>query len=969
MGAVPYLSAQKTVELRDGSFHVAVSERTGAVVLLERSGDPESPNFVLSPDLHPEFSVPDSRWFGDLVLRYRIGNGAWQHATTAASSSMRHVVRENGGTSQRIAIDYTGTSDATDAIKGIELTESYELREGALIWRIILRNKSTSRVEIGDLGLPLLFNTYYTKDPITTYTRRVIRHSYIEGDDSYIFWMRPDGAGPFLLMTPAPGTHLEYYNAHTNGDRADAPNPVFARRGAWEGLYTAYIHAKVQATEYDQGGSWRQPLTSKVLSPGGQVGSDVTYQFAFHWETSYADIREELVRTGLLDIDVAPGMVIPTDLDGHFSLRSRQPATSVKAEFPSQTAIDKESSSDPSRTTYTVRFRHLGENLITIHFGKGRRTELEFFVTEPIAILIKKRAAFIVRNQQVRDKSKWYDGDFSLWDMRSHSFRTPDNTGDLDPYMVGGSDDPDLCKAPYIAAKNVLYPSKKEIEALEYYIDNFVWGKLQRTDSESPFPFGIYGTPSWYVLRNGETGLDSGGNGREHMWRTFDYTHVIQLYFEMYQIAKLYPHLVQHASATEYLERAYRTAKAFFEVPYQIKMGAPWDFRGWTDWAYKQGNFHEVFILDLIDALGFEGRNTEAQSLRVEWEKKVLYFLYDHPFPFGSEMYFDTTAFESTHAIAKFAATNAFDPREAAWADKNTGQLYEHSSVKPEDVTRFTQNEIRANVAARGNIESTYFQLGSDIRQGGDSNYLLSYMTQMGGWSILDYALKEPYKRIDLLRLGYSSYLAGWTDVNSGVPASNYGFWFPGEENDGAAGWAFNPQKVGFTWISHEGEIRRGLWPYDGEIDSGFSGSIRAASVLVIRDPIFGLIAYGGNVVRRKGAYHILCMDGVQQRVYMFVLQSPVGITLGANHFSSSRALTINESASEVMVPIDVTDPAPSATPLTITGLQAGDYDVSVDGKVTEHVRVISGKDLDVSCDLQDAGLHDVTIRRAEPRR
>ena len=43
---------------------------------------------------------------------------------------------------------------------------------------------------------------------------------------------------------------------------------------------------------------------------------------------------------------------------------------------------------------------------------------LEWFVTEPLETLIKKRAAFIVRNQQHRDPDKWYDGLFSLWDRR-----------------------------------------------------------------------------------------------------------------------------------------------------------------------------------------------------------------------------------------------------------------------------------------------------------------------------------------------------------------------------------------------------------------------------------------------------------------------------------------------------------------------------------------------------------------------
>lgn len=109
---------------------------------------------------------------------------------------------------------------------------------------------------------------------------------------------------------------------------------------------------------------------------------------------------------------------------------------------------------------------------------------LEFFVTEPLETLVKKRAAFIAAKQQIRDRAKWYDGLFSLWDMREQVLRSPENTGGLHPYMVGGSDDPTLCKATYIAAKNVHFPEQSEIDAVKYYLERFVWGGLQRTDGE-----------------------------------------------------------------------------------------------------------------------------------------------------------------------------------------------------------------------------------------------------------------------------------------------------------------------------------------------------------------------------------------------------------------------------------------------------------------------------------------------------
>ena len=43
------------------------------------------------------------------------------------------------------------------------------------------------------------------------------KHSYIEGHGSFIFWMRPDSVGPFLLMTPANNTKLEYWDKLSGG--------------------------------------------------------------------------------------------------------------------------------------------------------------------------------------------------------------------------------------------------------------------------------------------------------------------------------------------------------------------------------------------------------------------------------------------------------------------------------------------------------------------------------------------------------------------------------------------------------------------------------------------------------------------------------------------------------------------------------------------------------------------------------
>lgn len=150
--------------------------------------------------------------------------------------------------------------------------------------------------------------------------------------------------------------------------------------------------------------------------------------------------------------------------------------------------------------------------------------------------------------------------------------------------------------------------------------------------------------------------------------------------------------------------------------------------------------------------------------------------------------------------IARYGRENQLEPDANLWQDKNSGVWYSHPEIHEQDFVEFMEKQIAANIAARGWLETNYYQLGSDIRQHGNSNYQLSYMTQMGGWAVLDYALHYSRDPAVYARLGYASYLASWALINSGPPDANYGYWFPGSANDGAAGWAFEPGESVTPW-------------------------------------------------------------------------------------------------------------------------------------------------------------------------
>ena len=73
-------------------------------------------------------------------------------------------------------------------------------------------------------------------------------------------------------------------------------------------------------------------------------------------------------------------------------------------------------------------------------------------------------------------------------------------------------------------------------------------------------------------------------------------------------------------------------------------------------------------IPDLIRALEENGRTDAAAKLRAHWETKAKNFINQHPNLFASEYPFDSTGFESTHALAKYAMERLADPAGAEFA-------------------------------------------------------------------------------------------------------------------------------------------------------------------------------------------------------------------------------------------------------------------------------------------------------------
>lgn len=893
-------------------------------------------------ELNTEF-IMEGKTFGEVIVRYWLEGDGWKTASSfedksepaSTPSFHRNISIDVHLRAMKTKMGITLFEKTCMFDEGLSLVNGFSLTDGSMLWSIRLKNAGSQVVEIGDIELPLPMNTKYPKhDTKETLERRVFKHSHISGHGSFVFWMPAGGKGSYLVMTPMDDTKLEFFTK-TKSD--------YAHGG---GDYHVFIHSAIKGGS-EKRGTWRQDHTSVKIAPG----KEVSYGFKFDWANGYDGVRDVLYRNGGFDVRVVPGMVVPEDLFAMFSLRTKNKITQVVPEFQDKTKIEYLGEKGEDIYVYKVTFFRLGENKLTVKYGNSKYMILEFFVTQPLETLIKKRAAFIANYQQHRVPSKWYDGLFSLWDVRlpeGHNLLGPDNRNGQAPYAVSGSDDPSNSKCIYLAEKNVAYPAQKEIEALEYFLENFVWGKHQRTDQEIPYPYGIYGCDSWKDNRFSNEDPYSEqvsrprprGDSQCHIWRTFDYPTYFALYYDMYLIAKQNPGMVQYLDAAGYLERAFRTAKAFFEVPYNIRMEGGWAFTGWCDWAYKLGNFHEKYILNIIDALEEEGEQQKADYLRGEWEKKVKYFLYDERYPFASEMPIDSTAYESSYAIAKYALTHKLKPDEKLWQDKNTGKWYSHPRIDPNVHKDFMWRQLVANLACRGWLETSYYHYGSDFRGQGSSGYTMSYMSQMGGWSVLDYALYFAEKPTDYVRLGYGSLLCSWGLMNTGTEESNYGYWSPGKRHDGAVGWGFQPVKYGRTWNPGFREWKRGAWPVCGEIDHGLTAGVEAATTVVIDDPIFGLFAYGGVLERKQGTIHVIPCDGVRQSFHFLKGDIRFHMSLDRDGFAKEQPIICKEDLSEIVFTSENRGTNKHFTRLSIQGLPTGTYAISVDGKKDQTAEV-----------------------------
>ncbi|MGC5772649.1 DUF5695 domain-containing protein [Paenibacillus pabuli] len=672
----------------------------GEISSIKIKGDAFPTEYVMNAAVAPEQNTTDHQWLGELMFTYRLNGGAWTKAWTNLSADGRTITRSGN----QVTVTYANASNA-QGIRNFKVIETYTTQtDGSILWNIEVQNTSGQKLEIGDFGLPLPFNEQWTYGD-AIYETRVVTHSFVGNNSSYITASRPSGIGSYLMLIPdaATGAGFEYQDRWRNEEHPGSKwawNPV--NEGKWiEGLNVFYIHSNViKSTNRGY-----LPNTSLVL----EAGQSKTYGFKFLAVTDEHAAKNALYEAGLIDVTVVPGMIVPTNQKAKVDLRTSK--TITKVQHANGTVVPLKESKPGDHKIYELQFSQLGPNNVTVEYDGGKKTVLQFYAIDPVDKALQDHATFMV------DKTQWnLPGDirdkvFDDWMMNTKSKRNVFNG------YWGWGDDWGLTHGQFLAEKNTLTPVAREIRAVDDYLETAIWTNLMNGHHED------YLIHDFLMPEPNTTPT----------YRGYAYPHVYNTYFSMYKIANLYPDLVtyKHDKQT-YLLRAYNIFKALYEGP--------------VAYNWNTGLMGELTTPEIIQALKAEGYDSEANDMIEKMRTKYGNFK-NTTYPYGSEYSYDNTGEEAVYTLAKLHADQAAEQGKAV-------EIMSKINLK----TR----------ASRGHMPVWYYYT-DPVTITGENWFNFQYTTSLAGYAMDDWIrFHESSKREEQQRLSYAAKIANLGAINSG---------------------------------------------------------------------------------------------------------------------------------------------------------------------------------------------------------
>ncbi|BBD03163.1 MULTISPECIES: DUF5695 domain-containing protein [Sphingobium] len=780
---------------------------------------------------------------GDIHIRLKSGDGAWQDYSSA--HARKPIVKLVARGDVLAAADISASMGAGIPLR---VERQWVNDDGVLALRFTLVNSSNAPVEIGALGMPMVFdNIILDRDLDQAHAQASFVDPYIGRDAGYLQVTRLNGQGPALLVLPEKNTPLEAYRPVLEA-RAAPKDDIFTDRSprtqVSEGFYDWTVASKGFVNkEWAKAGPQWNDATSIILAPG----QSRTIGLRFVTAPSIRAIEDTLVANKRPVAVGIPGYVVPTDQSASLYLKSASPVAKIES-FPvgALTATPVESSAGSAR--YALKASGWGQARLTVTYADGQAQTVSYYITKPLEQVMADIGHFTTTNQWFEGKDDPFHRSPAIlsYDREENKILTQDGR----VWVSGMSDEGGAGSWVAAAIKQLDNPNAEEVAKLERLVNETVIGHLQVAEGaqagavkKSLFYYDPKEFPDYYdPAINWKNWTAWSKKDSDDLGRSYNYPHVAIGHWVLYRLARDNQGLVKQHDWRFYLDWAYRTSVAMMrDAPYYAQFGQ------------MEGDI----FLDILKDLKREGLTAQATEMEQLMKGRA-----DHwrtlKYPFGSEMAWDSTGQPEVYAWMRYFG---YQPQ----ADVTKEVILGYDPTIP-------------SWGYNGNARRYWdFLYGGKVSR--IERQIHHYGSALNAVPLFD-AYRQNPDDLHLLRVAYGGMMGGITNID--------------QQGFGSAAFHSWPDMMKWDAIS-------------GDYGMGFYGHAIASATYAVKDKDLGWLGFGGKVTDDAGKVHIVPQDGARRR--LFIAPAGLWITLEAGRIASAD---YDGMSGQVVLTLDPADAATS---------------------------------------------------------
>ena len=616
------------VECDAGTFHLRLVKSSQTVAGLKPKSVKDF-DFVPSDSLKVRSS--DGLYhLGDINLRIRdVGAGSWKSYSTAAKRMPVNAIGVKGTVLAAADLSPTLPVDIP-----LQIIRTWEMVSGKLSLKFTLKNKTNTNIEIGALGIPMIFDNILEGRTLEqTHVKNVFYDPYIGNDAGYLQVTRLNGQAPSLIVAPVGKTPFEAYNP-LNDDRT--PRGI-----AFEGFYEWMVHSKAYAeNEWKTAEQWNKP-TAIIIKPG----ETKTYALQFILSGKAEETENTLIQNKKPVAISVPGYVLAQNVEAKLFINYAKNIKSINS-FPEGALTFK--ALPPTKAdwkSYEIKGKIWGRAKLTVTYEDGLEQTIHYKVIAPESEVIASYGNFLMTKQWFNQPDNIFKRSPSVitYDYEKQQQVVQDNRA----WIAGLSDEGGAGSWLGAIMKQLVQPNKTEIDKLQKFVDTVMFGQIQLKDG--PKKYGVKKSLFYYAPDslpkntyaadiNFKTWSAWPKKEADNLGRSYNYPHVAAAHWMLYRLARNYNGLVDQSTWKQHLIDAAQTGMAMVNIaPYYAQFGQ------------MEGT---VFYLILTD-LKNEGLSQEASELEAAMLKRANHWR-SLQYPFGSEMPWDSTGQEEVYVWSNY---------------------------------------------------------------------------------------------------------------------------------------------------------------------------------------------------------------------------------------------------------------------------------------------------------------------------